>query len=295
MFTLNGHMRWLALLTARPVSGLRWRLEPQPRILSGPPGQAIPDHGNRPTAPATTIATASAPCTKKRHAHGPYTRLGSWVHAGAHCAALALRAARRRPTGRRLWPCSQSPALPRDQPGRASRNQHAGAADLLDLLLGERGEELGLDDYGLLRQLALAKHLEDAVLGDVDHHSRAGVLGGGQACLQPWSWHPPCGAATESGPGQTHDEPFRGSPPFPCWRANRPCVMTGVHFQGSCMPARGAGGRKAWRPQSGGPQIASAHMRVQAATAATPPRHHAWQPRSSAARSQPLNSASDIA
>ena len=46
----------------------------------------------------------------------------------------------------------------------ASGNEDARAADRLDLLLRQLGELLGLDDDGLLRELALAKHLEDTLV-----------------------------------------------------------------------------------------------------------------------------------
>ena len=42
--------------------------------------------------------------------------------------------------------------------------EHACAAHCLDLLLGQLGELLGLDDERLLGQLALAEHLEDALV-----------------------------------------------------------------------------------------------------------------------------------
>jgi len=48
-------------------------------------------------------------------------------------------------------------------------DQHARAAGGLDLLLGERREELGLDDKRRLGQAALAEHLEDALAHAVDH------------------------------------------------------------------------------------------------------------------------------
>ena len=44
-----------------------------------------------------------------------------------------------------------------------SGREHASAAHRLDLLLGQLGELLGLDNQRLLGQLALAKHLEDAL------------------------------------------------------------------------------------------------------------------------------------
>ena len=48
------------------------------------------------------------------------------------------------------------------------RGQDAGAADSLDLLLGHAGEELGLDDHGLLGEKALAQHLVVAGAGAVN-------------------------------------------------------------------------------------------------------------------------------
>jgi hypothetical protein len=61
--------------------------------------------------------------------------------------------------------------------------QHACTADLLDLLLCQLAEELGLDHHGLLRQLALAQHLVHAVLGHVNHWGSGLVLGGSLAGL----------------------------------------------------------------------------------------------------------------
>merc|ERR1711970_543566 len=66
---------------------------------------------------------------------------------------------------------------------------HTGTADLLNLLLSRLGEELGHHNDGLLGEAALAEHLEEAGLGDVNHghdtlglHLSLGVLltdGGG--------------------------------------------------------------------------------------------------------------------
>ena len=50
--------------------------------------------------------------------------------------------------------------------------EHARTAHRLDLLLGQLGELLGLDNQGLLGQLTLAKHLEDAL-----RRGRGGVRG----------------------------------------------------------------------------------------------------------------------
>ena len=63
-------------------------------------------------------------------------------------------------------------------------NKLDSAANLLDLALRKLGDEFGLDEQGLLGQLSLAKHLEDAMLGDIDDWCAAAVLGSIQACLQ---------------------------------------------------------------------------------------------------------------
>merc|ERR1719446_197406 len=56
--------------------------------------------------------------------------------------------------------------------------QDARAARLLDLLLGELREELGLDGDGLLGELALAKALKDSELSEVDKGGSAvGLVG----------------------------------------------------------------------------------------------------------------------
>ena len=47
--------------------------------------------------------------------------------------------------------------------GSCLSSWHAGTTDLLDLLLGQLGEELGLDDHRLLWETALAEHLEEAL------------------------------------------------------------------------------------------------------------------------------------
>ena len=61
----------------------------------------------------------------------------------------------------------------------SSGREHAAAAHRLDLLLRQLGELLGLDDQRLLGQLALAKHLEDALRTDE----------GGKASAYPgWPW-----------------------------------------------------------------------------------------------------------
>ena len=63
-----------------------------------------------------------------------------------------------------------------------SGDEHAGAANSLNLLLRLFGEELGLDDHRLVGQLAGAEHLVDARAHAVDHGSLA--LGGGGARLR---------------------------------------------------------------------------------------------------------------
>ena len=57
-------------------------------------------------------------------------------------------------------------------------------ASLLDLALCKLGDEFGLDKHRLLGQLALAKHLEDAVLCDVNDWGAAGILCSFQSSLQ---------------------------------------------------------------------------------------------------------------
>ncbi len=64
--------------------------------------------------------------------------------------------------------------------------QHNSTADLPDLLLGQLGDELGLDNDGLAGELALAQDLEDAVLGHVNDGGDALVLGGSNAGLGVW-------------------------------------------------------------------------------------------------------------
>lgn len=67
-------------------------------------------------------------------------------------------------------------------------SQHAGAAHLLDLLLSQLGEELGLDHHGLVGQLALAQHLGQAVLGHINDGGNGLVArSGGLAGLQWWT------------------------------------------------------------------------------------------------------------
>ena len=56
-------------------------------------------------------------------------------------------------------------------------------ADFLDLLLGKLGNKLGLDNHGLRGKLALAQHLEVAVLGDVNDRGRGGILGGSHTSI----------------------------------------------------------------------------------------------------------------
>ena len=50
------------------------------------------------------------------------------------------------------------------EPSARLGREHARTAHRLDLLLRQLGELLGLDDDGLLRELALAKHLEDTLV-----------------------------------------------------------------------------------------------------------------------------------
>jgi len=52
-----------------------------------------------------------------------------------------------------------------------------GPADLLDLLLCQLGDKLGLHQQRLLGQLALAQNLEDAVLSHIDDRGLLAVLG----------------------------------------------------------------------------------------------------------------------
>jgi len=47
--------------------------------------------------------------------------------------------------------------------------RHTGTSDILDLCLSSPREELGLNDNWLPGEATLAKHLEEARLGDVDH------------------------------------------------------------------------------------------------------------------------------
>ena len=54
--------------------------------------------------------------------------------------------------------------------------EDASTTSLSDLLLGAFGEELGLDNDGLLGKSALAEDLEVTGLGDVDHRDRCALL-----------------------------------------------------------------------------------------------------------------------
>merc|ERR1712126_477592 len=56
---------------------------------------------------------------------------------------------------------------------RHLRGEDASAASLLDLLLGESAEELGLDDHGQLGQMPFAEDFEEASFADVDDGSLA--------------------------------------------------------------------------------------------------------------------------
>ncbi len=58
-----------------------------------------------------------------------------------------------------------------------------GSASLLDLALCKLGDKFGLHEEGLLGQLTLAEHLEDAVLGHINYRCAGGVLGCVQPCL----------------------------------------------------------------------------------------------------------------
>jgi hypothetical protein len=60
--------------------------------------------------------------------------------------------------------------------GRGVRST-ASTTHSLDLLLGELGEVLGLNNDGLLGQSALAQHLEETLLGDVDDGHGVGGSG----------------------------------------------------------------------------------------------------------------------
>lgn len=62
--------------------------------------------------------------------------------------------------------------------------QDACTSSLLDLLLSQLGEELCLDDHRLVGELSLTQHLEDPVLGHVNHGGGAAVLGSGLTCLR---------------------------------------------------------------------------------------------------------------
>lgn len=62
--------------------------------------------------------------------------------------------------------------------GSCLGSQDACTADLLDLLLSQLAEELGLHNHGLVGQLTLTQDLEHTVLGHVDDGSNAGVLSG---------------------------------------------------------------------------------------------------------------------
>ena len=56
------------------------------------------------------------------------------------------------------------------------RSEDTGTTDSTDLLLRTLREELGADNNGLLREVALAEHLEEAGVGDVDHRDGAALL-----------------------------------------------------------------------------------------------------------------------
>ena len=56
------------------------------------------------------------------------------------------------------------------------RSEDTGTTDRTDLLLRTLREELGADNNGLLREVALAEHLEEAGVRDVDHGDRAALL-----------------------------------------------------------------------------------------------------------------------
>lgn len=55
-------------------------------------------------------------------------------------------------------------------------SENTGTTDSTDLLLRALREELGADNDGLLREVALAEHLEEAGVGDVDHRDGAALL-----------------------------------------------------------------------------------------------------------------------
>ena len=61
--------------------------------------------------------------------------------------------------------------------GETLSGQNASTANLLDLLFGNLGEEPGLDDNGLLGQVALAQNLEVTSSGDVNDGSLLLVVG----------------------------------------------------------------------------------------------------------------------
>jgi len=62
--------------------------------------------------------------------------------------------------------------------------QDDGSANILDLLLSQFGDEPGLDNHGLVGQLTLTQHLENAKLGYINHRRDARVLGMALAGLQ---------------------------------------------------------------------------------------------------------------
>lgn len=87
----------------------------------------------------------------------------------------------------------QRPGVTWPEKGHGSRESlgdklHS-ATSLLDLALGKLGDEFGLDKQGLLWQLALAEHLEDAVLRDVNDWGAASVLCSLQPGLQAAADH----------------------------------------------------------------------------------------------------------
>ena len=70
-----------------------------------------------------------------------------------------------------------TPSYSKRRQGTSLSGENASSANLLDLLLGDLREEPGLDDDGLLGQVALAQDLEVACSGDVDDGGLLLVVG----------------------------------------------------------------------------------------------------------------------
>ena len=65
--------------------------------------------------------------------------------------------------------------------------QNYSSADILDLLLSQLGDKPGLNDHGLVGQLALPQHLEDAVLSHINDRCNTLVLSMAHSGLQAFS------------------------------------------------------------------------------------------------------------